>query len=554
MLQTKIMVVEDERIVALNLKQRLARMGYEVTAIATSGPKALAAIATNRPDIVLMDIHIDGDMDGIDTAAAIPPELHLPVVYLTAYSEEATLERARETQPYGYLLKPFSERELHATLKMVMERRRADGLLRDSEAQLEALVAARTAELAAANAQLQEQIGLQRKTEAALHQAQKMEAIGQLTGGVAHHFNNLLTVVLGNLQLAKRRAANGEDVERFLVSAIAGAQRGADVVKQLLTFSRQQVLESRVIDLAQWMPAASTLLANAFRSDIAVEVEVASPTWPIHVDPAQLELALLNLAVNARDAMPGGGVLHISAANRSVDDEQMALHGDYVVIEVADTGEGVDPEIVQRVFEPFFTTKELGPGAGLGLSQVQGFIHQSGGAVDLTSVVGQGTTVRLYLPAAKEAVTELSGEPLAHQPVKASGRVLVVDDDVEVASLTGQLLEGCGYTVKLVPGAKVALDLLEAGEPVDLLFSDIIMPGGMNGVELAEAVRRRFPGLPILLATGYSDAGPLATAKGLQIIAKPYDADALCLRVREIMLSAAQGSRADPARRPVSCH
>jgi signal transduction histidine kinase len=539
MLQTKIMVVEDERIVALNLKQRLARMGYEVTAIATSGAKALAAIASNRPDIVLMDIHIDGDMDGIATAAAIPPELHLPVVYLTAYSEEATLERARQTQPYGYLLKPFSERELHATLKMVMERRRADGLLRDSEAELEALVAARTAELAIANAQLQEQIEIQRKTEAALHHAQKMEAIGQLTGGVAHHFNNLLTVVLGNLQLARRRAAGGEDVERFLASAITGAQRGADLVKQLLTFSRQQVLETRVVDVADWMGASSRLLASALRGDIAVEVEVASPAWPIRVDPAQLDLALLNLAVNARDAMPGGGVLHISAANRRVDDERLGLRGDYVVIEVADTGEGVDPEIVPRLFEPFFTTKALGPGAGLGLSQVQGFIHQSGGAVDLASVVGQGTTVCLYLPAAMEAVTEPSGEPMARQPLKASGRVLVVDDDLEVADLTGQLLEGCGYTVKLVHRAKVALDLLDTGEPVDLLFSDIIMPGGMNGVELAEAVRRRFPGLPILLATGYSEAGPLATAQGLPIIAKPYDADSLCARVSEVMLSGA---------------
>jgi CheY-like chemotaxis protein len=193
------------------------------------------------------------------------------------------------------------------------------------------------------------------------------------------------------------------------------------------------------------------------------------------------------------------------------------------------------------VFEPFFTTKALGPGAGLGLSQVHGFVHQSGGAIDLESVVGQGTTVRLYLPAAFESVTKIDGEATIRRPsLDASGRVLIVDDDVEVADLTGQLLEGCGYAVKLVHRAKAALDLLHTGEPIDLIFSDIMMPGGMNGVQLAEEVRRRFPRLPILLATGYSEAMPEATAKGLPIIAKPYDANLLCDRVGELLRAGAR--------------
>jgi signal transduction histidine kinase/CheY-like chemotaxis protein len=394
------------------------------------------------------------------------------------------------------------------------------------------------AALATAHEALKAEVAERERAEAALVHAQKLQAVGLLAGGVAHHFNNLLTVILGNLQLARRRLQDGENVERFLASATSGAERGAEVVKQLLTFSRQQVLETRVVDLAQWMASASPLLASALRGDIAVEVEIAEATWAIRTDPTQLELALLNLAVNARDAMPQGGTLRLSALNRRVDDERLGLHGDYVVIAVADTGAGVDPQIVERVFEPFFTTKELGPGAGLGLSQVHGFVHQSGGAVDLESVVGEGTTFRLYLPAALEPPAAVGDEGPALQPrLDASGRVLVVDDDIEVADLAGQLLEACGYSVKLAHRAKAALDLLNGGEPVDLVFSDIIMPGGMDGVQLAEELRRRFPKVSVLLTTGHSEAAPAALAKGLPIITKPYDAHALCERVGELMRS-----------------
>jgi len=412
---------------------------------------------------------------------------------------------------------------------------------RDANRQLNASNAELTqanAAVAAAHEALKAEVAERKRVEAALIHAQKLQAVGLLAGGVAHHFNNLLSVVLGNLHLARQRIGTGEDVGRFLASATAGAQRGAEVVKQLLTFSRQQILETRIVDVAEWLDAASSLMASTLRGDIHVEIAAASALWPVRVDPAQLELALLNLAVNARDAMPKGGTLRVAARNRKVEDQRLGLNGDYVVIEVTDTGEGVDPAVMPRIFEPFFTTKEPGVGGGLGLSQVHGFMHQSGGAVDLTSVVGQGTIVTLYLPAAQEEATADSANPVDHHPEGASRRVLVVDDDIEVADLAGQLLEGCGYTVKLVHRAKAALDLLDSGEPVDLLFSDIIMPGGMNGVQLAEEVRRRFPALPILLSTGYSDATPEATAKGLPIIVKPYNADALCARLGELLRAA----------------
>jgi signal transduction histidine kinase/CheY-like chemotaxis protein len=391
------------------------------------------------------------------------------------------------------------------------------------------------AELAAAHEALKAEVAERERAEAELVHAQKLQAVGLLAGGVAHHFNNLLTVVLGNLQLARRHIADGQDIERFLVSAIHGAERGAEVVRQLLTFSRQQVLATQVVDLAAWLDRMKSLLAGALRGDIVVEVEAPSGVSPIRIDPGQLELALLNLAVNASDAMPAGGVLRISAADRSVDDPRLGLHGAYVVIEVSDTGEGVAPENLARIFEPFFTTKSRGPGAGLGLSQVHGFVHQSGGALDVESAVGTGTTFRIYLPMASEAVPAGDADPAARHVHHASGHVLVVDDDVEVAELAGELLEGCGYAVKRANRATAALDLLKAGEPVDLVFSDIIMPGGMNGVELAEEILRRYPSLPILLGTGFSEAIPQASASRLPVISKPYDAHALCEQVGELL-------------------
>lgn len=459
----------------------------------------------------------------------------LVLLHHTAMSDLQRTERRDGSRESMALAAAFLAEALSPFEMMLRGYRETNSQLRAANADLMTANAA----VAAANAALKAEVAERERAEAALVHAQKLQAVGLLAGGVAHHFNNLLTVVLGNLQLARRRLNDNAVVERLLAAATSGAERGAEVVKQLLTFSRQQVLEARVVDVAAWMAGASPLISSALRGDIKVEVDVAPGVSRIRIDPAQLELALLNLAVNARDAMPTGGVLRLSAANRNVHDDRLGLHGAYVVISVADTGEGVDPELVSRVFEPFFTTKELGPGAGLGLSQVHGFVHQSGGAIDLESVVGQGTTFHIYLPAVAEALTQAGDTPAAPQlPKDASGRVLVVDDDVEVADLTGQLLEGYGYVVKLVHRAKAALELLDRGEPVDLVFSDIIMPG-MNGIQLAQEVRRRFPRLPILLATGYSEAMPDAAAMGLTVVTKPYDDAMLCARLGELMRNGA---------------
>ena len=351
----------------------------------------------------------------------------------------------------------------------------------------------------------------------------QLKAIGEIAGGVAHNFNNLLTVVIGNLDMARRRLTGDARAERFITAAYEGAERGAKVTRQLLAFTRQERLSPLVLAPSPRLVDIASMISASLRGDIAVRCSPPTGLWNVNIDPSQLELALLNLAFNARDAMPDGGVLRLNAANRTLRDGRLGLDGEYLVIEVSDDGEGIAPENLDRVFDPFFTTKGSACGTGLGLSQVYGFAHQSGGTVDIVSVLGEGTTVRLYLPADRRAA---ANDPGVSQPAAIAevGRetVLVVEDDEAVAGLAVGMLEGCGYSVKRVDNARSALRLLRGGEHVDLLFTDIMMPGGMNGIQLAQEVRRGFPDISILLTTGYSDAIDDADARGMKILAKPY--------------------------------
>jgi PAS domain S-box-containing protein len=365
-----------------------------------------------------------------------------------------------------------------------------------------------------------------------LFRSQKMEALGQLTGGLAHDFNNLLTAILGACELGLRNIDDKEKVRRMLEGVRNSAQRGAGLTRQLLAFARAQPLELKQIDLKRFFADVTTLVRPSLRSNIEVVTEISDQLWPVDADAGALELTMLNLAFNARDAMGDGGTLRISAHNEVLNGKPDGLKGEHVVLRFADTGEGMSREVMERVFEPFFTTKGYGEGTGLGLSQVFGFIKQIGGSIAVESERGKGATFTLYLPASHGAATQsLNGHSL--------GRVLIVEDDTLIAELAAGMLGELGFESTIAHSAKEALETLTAGERPKLIFSDIVMPGGISGLELARKVRARFPELPILLTTGYSEQ--VTGNHGFPVLQKPYEMDRLASAVgnalkREIAL------------------
>jgi signal transduction histidine kinase/CheY-like chemotaxis protein len=381
--------------------------------------------------------------------------------------------------------------------------------------------------LAEANEALRLQIDRREKAEEALRQSQKMEAMGQLTGGVAHDFNNLLMVASSGLDLLDRTADPAR--RDVLKGAIRQAlDRGAGLTRQLLAFSRRSPLKSSVVDLAAQVEGMRVLLDRSLREDIVVRIETQAGLWPVEVDPGQLEVAVLNIAVNARDAMPTGGLITIRTHNRR-DQEVEGLDGDFVEISVSDTGKGMSAETIQRVFEPFFTTKDVGKGTGLGLSQVYGFTRASGGDARIRSEPDRGSVVSLFFPRSTNALAAPPPEaaPIAQLPAPPGFRILLVEDDDAVAEAVGGMLSELGYDYHRVAHATAALEALEAGERADLVFSDMVMPGPIDGVTLAQSIRKRWPSLPVVLTSGFSEAADAASREGWRLLAKPYRMDAL---------------------------
>ena len=372
------------------------------------------------------------------------------------------------------------------------------------------------------------QLRLQESREQ-LFRSQKMEALGQLTGGLAHDFNNLLTAILGAADLALRNVNDEERLKRMLDGIRNSAQRGASITKQLLAFARAQQLEIKTVDLKAFLSDVTTLVRPSVRSNIDLVTEISDHVWNVDADPGALELALLNLAFNARDAMPEGGKLKISAINELLKGKPEGLRGEYVALRVADSGQGMSAEVMERVFEPFFTTKSYGEGTGLGLSQVFGFAKQIGGAVTVESKPNEGSTFTIYLPASKGAVsnqTKINGEQML-------GRVLVVEDDHLVAELAAGMLNELGFEAVVTHSAKEALERLSGEQRPTLVFSDIVMPGGISGIELARKVRERFPELPVLLTTGYSEQ--VGGSHGFPVLQKPYQLDSLAASLGKLL-------------------
>jgi PAS domain S-box-containing protein len=584
-----------------------------------------------------MDIHIEGELDGIETIAKLPGDVHAPVIYLTAYSEETTLERARATKPYGYLIKPYSERELHATIQMALERGRVEAALRSSEDRFRSIVGAisegiflvdgETGEFAEVNppgcamfgfrrdeligqnlrslsaspelltgartwveqavsrgqprrldwrcrrkdgevfwAELSIQVATidarpmvlaivrdlteRRMIEEQLRQAQKIEAIGQLTGGIAHDFNNLLGVIIGNLDLLRETRTNDQELSELSGDALEAALRGADLTRRLLAFARRQPLQPQTLDLNELVDGTVRLLRRVLGENIEVRTGFEEDTCRVRVDRNQLEAALTNLATNARDAMPGGGRLTISTGRRCLDTDYAERQpdvtpGHYAIIEVTDTGVGMLEEVRARIFEPFFTTKDTGKGTGLGLSMVFGFLKQSGGHVSVYSEAGLGTTFRLYLPLASGEVSMASDTQRVDHLIGKGETALVVEDDTPIRRIVVRYFRELGFDVIEAKNATEAISRLEA-EKIEILFTDVVMPGAIDGVELARVAADRWPGLTVVLTSGFPqtrlDDG--LTQARFRLLSKPYRKAELAQILREEL----RGARAEPVR------
>jgi signal transduction histidine kinase/ActR/RegA family two-component response regulator len=390
--------------------------------------------------------------------------------------------------------------------------------------------------LTEANLRLQAEMADHRATEAALHQAQKLEAIGHLTGGLAHDFNNLLTVVVGNATLLRDRAAD-EPTRRRAAAILSIADRGERLIRQLLAFSRRRMLRPEVVGLQGRTSEIEELLHRSLREDIVVTIGLPADLWPVMVDPGEFELALLNIAVNAGNAMPNGGAFRLVAGNTRCRGETASggLVGEFVVITLMDTGAGMPADVMARAFEPYFTTKPVGRGSGLGLSQVYGFAHQSGGSAILGSAPGQGTAITLFLPRA-DANPAMAAE-IAAQPASSfgSGRILLVEDDPRVAEATQDLLHSMGFDTCWAADGPAALAFVENEPKLALVMSDIVMPGGVSGLDLARTLRDRRPELLVILTTGYSSHTSEVAAEGFTLIEKPYRSDALAASLRSAL-------------------
>mgnify|MGYP001254022253 CR=1 FL=1 len=382
-----------------------------------------------------------------------------------------------------------------------------------------------------------------RRMEQHLQQSQKMEAVGQLTGGVAHDFNNLLAVIIGNLDLVQEEA--GRELEPSLAEpiqeALDAALRGAELTRRLLAFSRKQPLRPQAIDLNALIQGTATLLRRTLGGAVEVRLDLAGDLWAAMADASQVESAVTNLAINARDAMPGGGTLSIETANATLDADAEGPGGDFVVVSVSDTGTGIAPELVQKIFEPFFTTKPVGKGTGLGLSMVYGFARQSGGQVKVYSELGHGTTFKLYLPRANASALPSAQEgPAESEPLGRGETVLVVEDDPDVRRIVVRQVLDLGYRVLEAASGDEALSAIAGGARVDLLFTDVVMPGGMLGTELARRVRSLVPELPVLFASGFAHASLVAGINLHEIgefLGKPYRKRDLAMKLNALLRS-----------------
>lgn len=505
------LIVEDEAIVALDLRNRLTKLGYEVTDTATRGDDAVNLAETHRPDLVLMDIRLQGEMNGIDAAEIIRTRFKLPIVYLTAHADEATVNRACVTEPFGYILKPFEERELQIVIEMAIYKHKADAKQRETE----------------------------RRAEEQLRQSQKMEAIGQLANGVAHDFNNMLTVILNYTDILLNAAGADHPWSNFLTEIRKAGERSADLTRRLLAICRKQLTSPTLQDVNDVIVQIEPMLRRLISADIEIELQLEPDLGMVLADPGQLEQVLLNLVVNARDAISSYGKIAIETRNTIVDAGLISdfAPGCYRMIRFSDNGHGMLPSIRDRVFEPFFTTKDPGKGTGLGLSTVFGIVQQCRGKIMVESEIGTGSTFNVYLPAAIESIKpDLSSED--HRLPRGTETILLVEDERPIRDLTKQMLVSCGYQVIEAENGAHALQILsQSTRSIDLVVSDVVMPI-MGARSMLEKIRERFPDIKSIYISGYNDQGIQSDTVGKDnalFLPKPFHMTELVLAIRKLL-------------------
>ncbi len=682
--KVRVLIVEDDFIIDMDIETQLKNLGYSVVGVASSGAEALQKVAETEPDLVLMDIKLKGEIDGIATATQIQARFDLPVIYLMAYANEEILQRAKMTEPFGYLIKPFEARELGMTIDMALHKYEIEKTLRKSEQWLDATlnsigegvivtnkqdriifpveeinlawsVADQVAGVVARSHLAQphrylitaieqaaesisitdtegdilyvnpafEQItgysfvevvgqqikiadknsaqgyalnqemwttirtgqvwrgrlankrkdgtlytvevtinpvrdqsgaivnylGIQRdvthelKLEVQYNQAQKMEAIGRLTAGIAHDFNNLLTAINGFAGLMQAGLPADSPFLEMAGIILHSGQRATNLVRQLLAFSRKQVIEPQVLEINKIVTEIDKMLQRIIGEDIHVKTVLTSNLWWVKIDPTQVEQIIVNLAVNARDAMPDGGELTIETSNVVLNEGYTSGHlggqpNEYVLLAISDTGFGMSQEVQAHLFEPFFTTKEPGKGTGLGLATVYGIVKQNKGDIWIYSEEGQGSTFKIYLPRAKEAKQQLRCPEVEQKMPTGSEVIILVEDDAEVRELARQVLAMQGYTLLEAKDGREALRLAARhSDPIDLLLTDVVMPG-LNGRVLSEQLAQTQPDLKTLFMSGYTDETIVhhgVLIPDMAFLPKPFSFMALAHKVRAVL-------------------
>jgi len=543
--KVNILLVDDSEAKLLSHEVVLAEIG-ETLFKASSAREAFECLLKHEIALILIDVCMP-DLDGFELAAMIREH---PRFQRTALIFVSAVMNAYPDQLRGYQLGavdyvpvPVVPEVLRAKVKVFVELYRKTRQLERFNAELEQRVSERTAALQSFNEELElriEQRTRERETALAqLFEAQKMDTIGRLTGGVAHDFNNLLMAVLGSLSLLEKRLPEDAQCRRLLQNAVQGAQRGAALTQRLLAFSRRQELKPESVNLHDLVCGMGELLKRALGIEVALVCQFPQSLSPVLVDSNQLELALLNLALNARDAMPSGGTLTIRAADELVDQqpgESPLKPGEYVRVGISDSGVGMDEATLAKATDPFFTTKGPGKGTGLGLSMVHGLAAQSGGQLRIESTPNVGTTVELWLPRAKTSAVSLvrSADPTTPSPTSKAYRVLIVDDDLLVLTGTAALIEDLGHVAIEVPSAAEALAVLASDAAVDVIVTDHAMPN-MTGLQLAHSVQEKYPGLPIVLATGYAELPVDPALFGVVKLAKPCSQNEIAAAIQTAM-------------------